>query len=654
VKIVPERYAKSYLDWLSEKRDWPVSRQLWWGHRIPVWTLTLKQTFAEKWFNKRWGKGFTDPMPPAVAQLERAFTNEGIDECEDHISIEQLNEHTLQVCARSDEADRVLARVSKEIAIRKAGGVMVSKWELVATHFDSAEQDPDVLDTWFSSALWPHSTMGWPEQTPELAYWYPTSTLITSRDIITLWVARMVIMGQNNLNEIPFREVYIHPKILDGYGESMNKSKGNGVDPLDIVDKFGADALRFGLAALTTETQDVRMPVQFECPHCQALIDQTKKNRELPKVACSKCGREFSTQWAKSDADRALPRAAVVSERFEVARNFTNKLWNAARFALINLADKGTGDGGQGTEKLTRRASEGLGELTARDLTVEDRWLLSRLATVTDGVTKSLQNYRYAEAAKELYDFAWDEFCSFYVEIAKARLADEKSKATAQQVLAHALDVLLRLLHPIMPYITEEVWQLLNKVAPERGLDGTQSVPATWLITAPWPEADMQWQDRQIESRFAVFQQALGAIREIRSRQNIPGKNSLNFAIKCDAATAALLQPMAPYFQSMANATATGFGPQVDIPPTNAKTALAGMEIYVDLAGSIDVQAELVKNEQLEQKLLGFIKAKEGKLANESFVSRAPANVVQAERDSLAQLHDQLASVRAALAALRK
>ncbi len=643
VKIVPDRYAKSYLDWLSEKRDWPVSRQLWWGHRIPIWRYASEPntdlddliddaTILHAQIEKLRAKF---PHAIAASSVKNSLNAEGF--------VEGI---WMEVCVAEDIFDAIK--------------------ELEESGFT---RDPDVLDTWFSSALWPHSTMGWPRETPELDYWYPTSVLITSRDIITLWVARMVIMGQNNLGEVPFREVYIHPKILDGYGESMNKSIGNGVDPLDIVDKFGADALRFSLAKLTTETQDVRMPVQFECPHCQALIDQTKKNRELARISCTKCGKEFSTQWAKSEADLALPRAAVVSERFEEARNFTNKLWNAARFALINLQDYG----GEGS-RFGVQGSE---------LTVEDRWLLSRLATVTDGATKSLEGYHYAEAAKELYDFAWDEFCSFYVEIAKARLAESRprlpgeasageqtqaavqvppgrrdlpdlSRETAQRVLAHALDVLLRLLHPIMPFITEEVWQLLNKVAPERGLDGTRSVPATWLITAAWPVADMKWQDREIESRFTVFQQALGAIREIRSRQNIPGKNPLNFAIKCDARSAALLEPMAPYFQSMANATATGFGPAVAIPPTNAKTALAGMEIYVDLAGSIDKQAELAKNEQLEQKLLGFIKAKEGKLANESFVSRAPPHVVQSERDSLAQLQDQLASVRTALAALRK
>ena len=177
------------------------------------------------------------------------------------------------------------------------------------------EREEDVLDTWFSSALWPHSTFGWPEKTEDLNYFYPTSTLITSRDIITLWVARMVLSGLNNMNEVPFREVFIHPKILDGYGETMSKSKGNGVDPLDVITKFGADALRFGMADLTTETQDVRLPVQFECPHCEASIDQTKKNRILPIVDCKHCGKQFSTQWATSDEDKAIPRGSSLERK---------------------------------------------------------------------------------------------------------------------------------------------------------------------------------------------------------------------------------------------------------------------------------------------------------------------------------------------------
>jgi valyl-tRNA synthetase len=637
VNIVPPRYAKSYLDWLSEKRDWPVSRQLWWGHRIPVWTAHVTAGGEVK---VGWREELKEKRTLAESDLGQYFKEYGVLSTE--YCIDFPTEATLRCCPKTDRAEAAL----RDLEGMRHGDTPYASplWDTASTTRRSVfflAQDPDVLDTWFSSALWPHSTLGWPEKTPELAYWYPTSVLITNRDIITLWVARMVLTGLNNMGEVPFREVNIHPTILDGYGERMSKTKGNGVDPVDIITKFGADSLRFGLATLTTETQDVRMPVQFECPHCQALIDQTKKNRELARIACSKCGKEFSTQWAEDAEDKALPKAAVVSERFEVARNFMNKLWNASRFALINL--QGLGAGGSG--------------LGADDLTVEDRWLLSRLATVTKGVTEALESYRYADAAKTLYDFAWDEFCSFYVEIAKARLADEKSKATAQRVLAHALDTLLRLLHPMMPFITEEVWQLLNKVAPDRGL-GPQGADAPrspeWLITAPWPEADLQWQNPEIEARFAVFQQALGAIREIRSRQNIPGKNPLEFSIKCDAATAALLQPMTAYFQSMANAASTGFGLNAPLPPTHAKTALAGMEIYVDLKDFIDVDAERAKNEKEEQKLVGLIKAKDGKLKNESFVSKAPANVVQAERDSLAQLQEQLASVRAALAALRK
>ncbi len=603
VKITPERYAKSYLDWLGEKRDWPVSRQLWWGHRIPVWHKRVN------FDGTNWETCvfiFTEDEVTSFAQ--RIVPTDGGSLQSDSVS-ELRGEHDLYVCLGNGETWPEGERLG-------------------------FTRDPEVLDTWFSSALWPHSTLGWPEKTPELGYFYPTSVLITSRDIITLWVARMVLTGLNNVGEVPFRQVFIHPKILDGYGETMSKSKGNGVDPLDIVDKFGADSLRYGLTSLTTETQDVRMPVQFECPHCQALIDQTKKNRELPKVACSKCGKEFSTQWARTDADKAIPRAAVVSERFEVARNFMNKLWNAARFSLINL---------EGYSPAPVNVNE---------LPVEDRWLLSRLSTVTQEVTAAIEAFHYADAAKLLYDFAWDEFCSFYVEISKSRLQDEAAKPNAQRVLAHTLDVLLRLLHPIMPFITEEIWHNLGQLAPKRGIpepyEATQHV-----IIAPWPRPDSSHQDKATEARFATFQAALAALREIRSRQNIPPRNKVEFCIKCDAATAALLQPMAAYFQSMANATATGFGPSVVPPPMASKSAVSGMEIFVDMKDFIDKPAEIAKNEKEEQKLLGLIKGKEAKLGNASFVDRAPANVVETERAGLAQYQEQLASIRAALAALR-
>ncbi len=583
VKIFPARYAKGYLDWLGEKRDWPVGRQLWWGHRIPIW------------------------YAPTATQddLKQAFA--GRDDIVWHR--DQEREQWL-ICAQEED----LAE------------------DAIPGH--KIHQEEDVLDTWFSSALWPHSTLGWPDETPQLKYYYPTSVLITSRDIITLWVARMVLTGLFNVGDVPFHEVFIHPKILDGDGETMSKSKGNGVDPLDVLEKFGADSLRFALAYITTETQDVRMPVEFECPHCGHVIAQTKKNRILPRIPCSRCNREFSTQWAEKPEDQALPRGAVVSDRFELGRNFCNKLWNAARFTMMNL------DG---------YTAAPVGD---DELAVEDRWILSRLATVTALVTEALDTYKYAEAARQLYDFAWDEFCSFYVEMVKSRLESEATRAVAQRVLVHTLDNLLRLLHPMIPFLTEEVWQLLDQRAGVRGL--TEPVAAAEsIMIAPWPVCDTDRQDTETEARFARFQSALKGLREIRSRQNIAPRTGVEFSVRCPADIAALLEPMRPYFTTMAGGTATAWGPEVEPPQTCAKVDFSDGEIFVDLTGLIDIPAEIARNEKEHQRLLGFIAAKEKKLANQNFIQRAPAQVVQGERDSLAEQRVRLVSVDSTLAALR-
>jgi valyl-tRNA synthetase len=588
IRIVPERYAKSYLDWLGEKRDWPVSRQLWWGHRIPIWHVTgVAEADLEAAFGGR----------PTVA-----WSTDGGDGWHVCSSDEQLGVEAI--------AGRPLVR------------------------------DPDTLDTWFSSALWPHSTLGWPEETAELACFYPTSTLVTSRDIITLWVARMVIMGLFDTGQIPFRDVAIHPKILDRYGETMSKSKGNGVDPLDVIEALGADALRFGMTSMATETQDVRMPVEFHCPHCAARIEQTTQNRMLPRIECAKCGKTFRTQWATAPADLALPRGPALSERFEAGRNFSNKLWNATRFVLMNL------EGYAGEDLSALAGADGATAL-------EDRWLLSRLATVTRDATRAIDEYRFAEAARILYAFAWDEYCSAYLELCKSRLADPATRRQAQAMLLLGLDTILRLLHPIMPFVTEEIWQHLAAVAGGRRMPWDAAALPESIMVAAWPAPPTAWIDTRTETQFGTFLGLVAAIREVRARQNVPPKTRLPVRVRAARETAELLAPMHGAIESMAGATLEGLGPDVAGAPGAAATSVLGCDVFVDLAGLIDVAAEIARLLKENEKTSGFIAAKRRKLADDTFTAKAPAAVVDKERAQLAELEEKLAKGEAALAALR-
>jgi valyl-tRNA synthetase len=325
----------------------------------------------------------------------------------------------------------------------------------------------------------------------------------------------------------------------------------------------------------------------------------------------------------------------VLSDRFEQARNFCNKLWNAARFTLLNLEGY----------------SPGPVDLAA--LTTEDRWILSRLSTVTVQVTEALEQFHFADAARQLYDFAWDEFCSFYVEMVKTRLAEPAFRSIAQRILAHVLDSIVRLLHPLVPFITEEIWHRLGEAAPERGLTKPTRAAASVMI-APWPEADRSLQDPAIESQFAKFQAVLAGLREVRSRQDIPPKTPIQFAVKTDPVTQKLLEPMAPYFASMAGATATAWGPNVQAPPRSANFSAAECDVFVDLAGHIDLDAERVRTEKEKKNVEQQIDAKEKKLSNDNFVSRAPADVVQKERDSLTALRERLKSLCATLDELNR
>jgi valyl-tRNA synthetase len=591
IKIIPERYTKGYVDWLSEKRDWPIGRQLWWGHRIPIWYCPFSPGTS--------GAGATD------ADLRKAFNNRN----DIYWQLDEEN-NVWWICSQTEDLP----------------SDAVPGYKIV--------QEEDVLDTWFSSALWPHSTLGWPEQTPELEHYYPTGVLITNRDILTLWVARMVLAGKFNTGKKPFNEVYIHPKILDKYGEGMSKSKGNGVDPISVIAKFGADALRFALAYLTTENQDIRLTLDFECPHCGAAVEQTKKNRILPKIACPKCKKDFRTQWAETEADKALPEGAMIGERFEVARNFCNKLWNAARFVLLSLQDSKEPQAKAYLPELAGNMHSSL---------LEDRWILSRLATVTRDVTAALESYRYADAMRFLYDFAWDEFCSFYVEMVKSRLFDESQRQQAQAVLMYVLNSLVRLLHPVVPFVTEEIWQRLREF---------DSLLTDSVAVSVWPEADGNAVNPEIERQFAVFQELLRAVRDVRASRNVPPKTEIAFSVRCDAATAKLLKPMEPYFLSMAKAKATGWGETVKAPPLSSTVPLTGMDVFVDLSDLIDVPAEIAKLEKEIVKLDGFIQSKESKLGSD-FVQKAPAAVVEKERQSLTELQSQRQSAADALAKLK-
>jgi valyl-tRNA synthetase len=609
VKFFPERYKHSYLDWLAEKRDWCISRQLWWGHRIPVWSF--------------------GPVP--LIGPERDFLRHKLVELHKKNAKAFAFQETI---GEADEGNVATVQVLACVGPTSEG----LEAELDAAGF---RQDADVLDTWFSSALWPHSTLGWPGPVlPEerknrvapdwekLRYYYPTSTLVTSRDIITLWVARMVLTGLYNVGDIPFHHVYITPKVLDGFGDTMSKSKGNGVDPLDIIDTYGTDALRYYVVSIAGETQDSRLPVANVCPHCGALIPQKQEHLGLrtKKLTCPQCKKDLRPGGPWPADDTELPTAKQASERFDIGRNFANKMWNATRFLLMNL------DGyTPGPVKL-------------EELPTEDRWLLSRLATTTTAITDALEGYRFNEVSRLLYEFVWSEFCDWYIEMSKGRLKEPASRAVAQRVLVGVLDGILRLTQPVMPFVAESLWQALNEATPERGLL-TPAMAVESVCIAAWPDYPASWISSEVEARFARMQELVRSVREVRNRYQVDDKTKLDVSVKCSEVVAADFNALAAFIGPLAGIANLTAGPATAKPKLGGGIVRSEFEAYVSLAGLIDVGAEIKRlDKQIgdKRKALDGVKAK---LANEKFVSSAPVEVVQQQRELMVDIEKQIAAM---------
>ena len=632
-----ERYRGTYTAWLAEKRDWCISRQLWWGHRIAVWWKTFEASEAAA-------------MAAAAAQLP-----EDEEALQAWISDNDGGQHLLEVGLKLSETHPELGPFELQVCLRSEAA---DARYAAALEGLGLERDPDVLDTWFSSALWPFSTLGWPnpeeapvlpgqrslgaevEQQSSLDFYYPGSCLVTGRDILTLWVARMAIMGLYNLGDLPFTDVFLHAKILDGKGVTMSKSKGNGVDPVDICQRYGTDAMRFVICDMQTGMQDVRLPVQATCPHCQAEVDLGRakhgrtKDRSVNRFSylCTEksCKGEFGV--VEGPLTEGLALTTIYSDRFLEGRNFVNKLWNAARFALLNLG-----------EELDFKP------LTALDLRAEDRWVLSRLSQTVRAVDAALEAYNPSAAVGAARDFLWGELCDWYLELIKPRMRDEAQAPIARQVLATALDQVLRLLHPFVPFVTEVIWEQLNAQAPQRGVEAP--LPASGLcIQAPWPAPYADWEDLGLEAEFARLQDVTRALRDLRSKYNVAPKTQLPGVLRVSGPALASLSELGHHAQNLAGLSSLEVGAEVNA-PQNSATAVAG-EVEVFLGEVLDPAKERERLTKEADKLRKAIASSENKLGNERFVAKAPPEVVEAEQKRLVELGAQLEALELGLAAL--
>mgnify|MGYP000707665357 CR=1 FL=1 len=513
IRIIPERFEKVYFNWLENIKDWCISRQLWWGHRIPVWYC---------------------------------------DDCGG------------QMCARTDP-----------LLCAHCGGKNI-------------RQDPDVLDTWFSSGLWPFSTLGWPDQTPDLRYFYPTSVMETGYDILFFWVARMIMMGLEFTGEAPFHTVYLHGLIRDEHGRKMSKSYGNVIDPLVVINEYGTDALRFTLLVGSTPGQDM--------------------NISLKKI--------------------------------EANRNFANKIWNAGRFVISAIGSltpsplpKGEGAGGEGW-------------------TLADSWIWARLQQLVRDVERLFQTYQFGEAGRQIYEFFWSEFADWYVEVAKLQLQDERTKRQTAETLARVLDICLRLLHPFTPFVTEELWGHLRKALGQSPVLShlAKDWPEA-LIIAPWPEPrDPEgWEEAKVAD-FTLLQEIIRAIRNVRAEKKVAPAKRIP-ALMAGGAKTALLQEQAAVIAALAGLEADGveIRPAFERKPEQAVALVVGaVEIFLPLAGLADLEAERARLQKELAEAEAQIARLEKLLASD-FAVKAPPPVVQKEREKLAAYQETARKLKAQL-----
>ncbi len=512
-RFVPDRWTKVYRDWLVKLKDWCISRQLWWGHQIPAWYV-VSETNNE----------ITDKTPFIVADNEA----EAIEKAE-----KEYGKNT------------------------------------------KLEQDPDVLDTWFSSGLWPFSTLGWPEKTDDLKAYYPTSTLVTGFDIIFFWVARMTMMAGYFTDQMPFKDVYIHGLVRDENGKKMSKSSNNGIDPLILIEKYGTDALRYTL---------------------------------IREVAGA--GQDISLQYNRKTDE---------SESVEASRNFANKLWNAARFVMMNLEGK---------------TPQTLGIPDVEKLELCDRWILSRFHQLVQQTKDYIENYGLGEAAKSLYEFIWGDFCDWYIELVKSRLwkdANTESRLVAQQTLAYILDNTLRLLHPFMPHITEEIWQTLTQTNEEFLALQTYPVPDTKLINT------------ELEESFDLIIGTIRTLRNLRAEADIKPGVKVTVILQSENETErTILESAQLYIQDLGKVEKLTITPQLESEIGQVVAGVVGtVQALIPLSGVVDIASLQGKLEKNLGKIEAEIKSLTGRLNNPGFVNKAPQEVVQGAKNSLAEAQKQ-------------